>query len=227
METKLNAVLDCRSTDCKSALAGVTFTYAELKFGLGAGLGVGGVMQAGVARDEVGKTHFVSASKSLFVGKDGYNPRLMAGASVTLTGNWTQSFKRETFMGLLWGDQWSVSGQFGVGPGISFGFGDMEFTLGAGLGIGGSLSVLSTEIIESISVTHNQAEEINSLSKSQDNWGVYDVKKNGENDYTAKVFTGSGKMKVNSNIEVFSTDQKVWMTKEYYQESMKAEGWDK
>lgn len=196
---------------------GVTFVFLEFDFGVGMSGGVNYIRQSGVARDRVGKTHFIMNSRfdgtvNPYKGKEN---EMVAGISASSTVNIRQSWKRKTFLGLLHEEGWSATGDIGVGVGINFGFGESEFTIGAGLGAGVRISVNSTEVLESISLTWDEAEKVNSKGTKSNSWGVKNIKQV-EGGFQANVTVGTGADAIVTDQIVFSDDmQKIWMSKEY------------
>ncbi len=121
-----------------------------------------------------------------------------------------------------------MTGDVGLGLGVAFGFGDTEITLGAGISAGARIAVGSTEIIESISLTDNQADLVNKKAANagvNDFWTVTDVRVNGDG-WKANVLVGQGENVVKTNIVVRSSDRKVWMSQEYLTAAKKADGFD-
>jgi RHS repeat-associated protein len=204
---------------------GVTFTYLELDVGGGDGVGYNSVRHAGVARDEVGKTHFLMGSRGVVDAASSGRTETIGGLSASATANVRQSWKRETFMGMLNDEGWSATGDFGAGPSVTAGFGDSELTFGAGIGAGGRISVNSTEILESISLTWGESDVVNEQVKGSETWGISNVRKSEDwNYYLGNVTVGSGKDKVVTDQIVRSdADQKVWMSQKYIDAATKAE----
>ena len=207
---------------------GVTFTYIEGEASIGLGVGAQAIFQRGVARDEVGKTHFTAGQARWINASTNLRTEVQGGVSVSGTVNVRQSFKRETFWGMLFDEGWSMTGDVGLGLGVAFGFGDTEITLGAGISAGARIAVGSTEIIESISLTDNQADLVNKKAANagvNDFWTVTDVRVNGDG-WKANVLVGQGENVVKTNIVVRSSDRKVWMSQEYLTAAKKADGFD-
>ena len=207
---------------------GVTFTFIESEVSTGVGVGAQAIIQRGVARDEVGKTHFTAGQAKWINASTNRKTEIQGGASVSGTVNVRQSFKRETFWGMLFDEGWNMTGDAGLGVGITLGIGDMEFTVGLGLAAGARIAVGSTEIIESVSLTDNQADFVNKRAADagvNNSWTVTDVREYGDG-WKANVLVGDGKNSVKTNIEVRSSDRKVWMSQEYINAAKKADGFD-
>lgn len=125
---------------------------------------------------------------------------------------------------MLGDEGWSATGDLGAGLGVTFGFGDSEITLGLGIGLGGRLSVTSTEVIESISLTYDEAKNINKKSQGSATWGVANVTPLENGTYQANVTIGSGKEKIVTKQVVKSgKDGKIWMSENYLKEAIKVE----
>ena len=207
---------------------GVTFTFIESEASTGVGVGAQAIIQRGVARDEVGKTHFTAGQAKWINASTNRKTEIQGGASVSGTVNVRQSFKRETFWGMLFDEGWNMTGDAGLGVGITLGVGDMEFTVGLGLAAGARIAVGSTEIIESVSLTDNQADFVNKRAADagvNNSWTVTDVREYGDG-WKANVLVGDGKNSVKTSIEVRSSDRKVWMSQEYINAAKKADGFD-
>jgi RHS repeat-associated protein len=207
---------------------GVTFTFIESEASTGVGVGAQAIIQRGVARDEVGKTHFTAGQAKWINASTNRKTEIQGGASVSGTVNVRQSFKRETFWGMLFDEGWNMTGDAGLGVGITLGVGDMEFTVGIGLAAGARIAVGSTEIIESVSLTDNQADFVNKRAADagvNNSWTVTDVREYGDG-WKANVLVGDGKNSVKTSIEVRSSDRKVWMSQEYINAAKKADGFD-
>ncbi len=143
---------------------GVTYFFFELDIGAGLALGLNYVQQSGMAYDEVGKTQFTMTS-ALYISNQNLregssNPELVLGASISLSAGMTQDWSHETFIGDISGYNGNAEvGTFGVydvvGAGVSFD--ENRLSLKAGLGYGGKLSVINTQIKQSISLTDKEA----------------------------------------------------------------------
>lgn len=200
---------------------GVTFTFIEFDAGVGWGKGYQFIRQSGVARDEVGKTHFIAQSRGKVDPLKSRRSEILAGASASVTGNVRQSWKKETFLGLLGEEGWSASGDLGLGVSVNAGFGDSEFTIGGGIGAGARINVNSTEIEQSISLTWDEADKVSSNDTKTNTWGLTNFEDVENGMMRANVTVGSGKdMKMTDQV-VYSakTDQKVWMSKEYFKQA--------
>lgn len=113
----------------------------------------------------------------------------------------------------------------GAGLGVSFGVGDSEFTVGGGIGLGFKMSRNSTEIIESISLTDDEADLVNNQSRGNSCWGLANKTDDLNDDgfYEANVTIDVGDHQTITDIKVFSADGNVWMSINYQTEAIKAE----
>lgn len=204
---------------------GVTFIFFELDVGGGAGVGFNYVRQAGVARDQVGRTHFLAGSRGVVNPVESKRTETIGGVSASVTVNARYSWKRETFLGMLSDEGWTITGDFGEGLGVTAGFGDSEVTLGAGIGAGYRLCINSTEILESISLTYNEADAVNDQTMGPKTWGVTNIRKSDDgNFFIGNVTVGIGKnMVVTDQIVRSDADQKVWMSQDYIDSATKVE----
>jgi RHS repeat-associated protein len=202
---------------------GVTFMFLELDAGVGFIYGINHIRQSGVARDEVGKTHFIMVSE-VFVdpGEDG---AILLMGGVSATGILRQSWKKETFAGLLGSSGWSFTIDAALGVGLTAGVGDSEFSVGAGIGLAARIQASTTSVLESISLTWDQADKVNEQSSGSSSWGVSGAseKPNEDNYFEAFVTIGVGDDKVITDQKVYSLDGKTWMSQQYRTEAKEAE----
>tara|TARA_R110002050_G_scaffold77643_1_gene165737 strand:- start:624 stop:1424 length:801 start_codon:yes stop_codon:yes gene_type:complete len=202
---------------------GVTFMFLELDAGVGFIHGVNHIRQSGVARDDVGKTHFIMVSE-VFVdpGEDG---AILVMGGVSATGILRQSWKKETFAGLLGSSGWSFTIDASTGVGLTAGVGDSEFSVGAGVGLAARIQASTTSVLESISLTWEEANKVNEQSSGSSSWGVSGAseKPNEDNYFEAFVTLGTGDDKVITDQKVYSLDGKTWMSQQYKTEAKEAE----
>ena len=208
---------------------GVVFTFAEIEVGGGLGYGVNAVFHVGVARDEVGKTHF-AMTNFIYVANQSRveNTMLVWGAAASASGMVRWSFAAETFMGINKSADVTYVAELSDGPGFNFGVGEWSVILGVGLGTGAKITAGPMYIMESISLTDKEADKVNALS-TQDAvvWGVErdkdNMERNADGLFEAYVTEGEGADKVVTDIKIYSEDGKQWMSKDYKTEATEAE----
>lgn len=225
---------------------GVTMVYFELDIGAGLGWGVNYVEQSGMAYDDIGKTHFKMTSAIYIVNQklgteSGNNAVLGVGAS--LSGGVTQDWKADVFsqsvdaLGLNPG----ISAKVGLGleAGGAVGFdenGVRQLGISLGVGAGAKVSILNTDVAESISLTYTESNNVNSMSNLVErNWNAMDQKpitdaKGNVTGFEANVYVDTrdkngNVQSVNTGIKVYSgasTDAngntvatKMWESTEY------------
>lgn len=202
---------------------GVTMTYLEFDASAGAAYNATYIKQSGVARDEVGKTHFIMrSSMSGDPSKDG-SFVMMAEASASV--EFRQSFAASTFLGLMQQDIANFSVDASAGGSISFGLEKRGATIGLGLGLGGKISNSITEVEESISLTYDEAKVLNKKSSGNKCWGLYNVsdKANKDGYFEAFVSVDVGKNQVKSQQKVYSKNKDIWVSENYRKEAEQAE----
>jgi RHS repeat-associated protein len=200
---------------------GVTTTFMEFRGAAGAGIGSNFVRRSGVVRDEVGKTHFISQSKGII---NSSSKEVMSGVMVSAMGGVSQDWGNETFLGQLGtnGGEFSAGAAYGLSG--SFSVGEDRASLSAGLGFGAEVVVGETAIVESISLTYKESDKVNSQSTDgNNNWSLTNKEKQKDGTFKANVSVGVGRGARNTNQEVFSTDGKVWMSKDYKFQAQKVE----
>lgn len=227
---------------------GITFFYYEFEVGAGLGYGLNYVHQRGVAYDEVGKTRFV-ASSALYIAnqtdsKMSTSPEIVAGASISGTGNIKQNWSSETFLGLIAGtgvglpvpvsDVVPIKGKYGAAIAGSISLSSDEFQVGLGVGVGLKVSVISTTIDESISLTDKEYTLAEAYGPGQVSWNIINQQavKNDKGEITG--YSGEVKAgKYATGIKVFSDAIKdkngdaktsnIWASKDYKEAAQKAE----
>ena len=220
---------------------GVTYFFFEFDIGGGLGYGLNYVEQSGIAYDEVGKTHFTMTSALFVVNQQleegSSSPEIVAGAAVALKGGVTFDGGSETFTESISGYNGELGGiEVFAGVGGEIGFGEDRFTLKAGLGAGVKLSVLNTQVKQSISLTDKQAGVVNDATDVvTESWMV----NNRQYDSESNVWTGTVATKntkgeiIDTGIKINSTnvtDDKgtnapsgVWSSPSYRSEAAEAE----
>jgi len=202
---------------------GVTTTFIEGRAAIGVGIGFNFVRQSGVVRDEIGKTHFISQSNFVI---SGANPEVMGGVIIAVSAGIDQDVKHETFLGQLidYGWTFQAGAAYGLGAGITFGSNGLSASVGIGLGF--EVSVTSTNIVESISLTYDEASDVNDLARGSGSWGITNVTILPDGRSKANVTVNSGKDKVTTDIVIYTYgDYKgVWMSEDYLKLAKEAEG---
>lgn len=172
-------------------------------------------------------------------------PQLIIGASVSGTANVKQNWSAETFGGLIGKSGLSIpvptGGDLGAGVAVNFGFNKDEAVIGVGVGAGVKISFLNVSVLESISVTDAEADEIGDLSGGIGNepWIIDEVNFVEDSDggyYTGYIYTKTiseidspwPTKACSTGIQVYSKaidgiPTNVWQTKAYQEESKKAE----
>ncbi|GGH69903.1 RHS repeat-associated core domain-containing protein [Phaeocystidibacter marisrubri] len=196
---------------------GVTTTFTEAKVSAGAFVGANLLRQAGVARDEVGVTHFTSRTEVFIDPTDmaeGEEPELYIGAMAHEMAGISQDPASETFLEQYHKPGWQASAGGALGLAGGIGFGPRGITLMVGVGVGVELSVMSTDIVESISLTYDEVQKINPGDLQ---WGVTDVRINSETGRRmANVTVGTGSSKRVTEQVVYSYfEENVWMSADY------------
>ena len=220
---------------------GVTYMYFELDVGLGLSYGLNYVEQSGIAYDEVGKTHFIMTS-ALYIAnqnlsEENLNPEIVAGISASLSGAVTQDWSNETFIGDISGYNGEMGG-FEVydAVGGEIGVGEDRFSVKVGIGAGVKLSVINTQVKQSISLTDKEAGVVNDATDVvTESWIVNNRKYDSENNvWTGTVATRNTKGElIDTGIQVSSanvTDNEgtnapsgVWLSSSYRSEAAEAE----
>ncbi len=220
---------------------GVTYWFFELDLGGGIGYGFNYVEQSGIAFDEVGKTHFIMTSKINVWNQnlqDGSrNPEVVGGFSVSLSGGFTQDWSNETFLGDITGYNGELAG-LEVYPGVGgqIGFGTQRVTLKIGIGFGVKISVINTQVKESISLTDKEAEFVSDATDVvTESWLVKDKYYDADADlWYATVATKNTKGElIDTGIKISSANvvdddgynvpSGVWTSESYREEATKAE----
>ena len=212
---------------------GVTYMFFEGSVGGGIGLSVYDVEQSGLASDDVGKTHFQTRTflhvdnQNLEDGSS--NPNVIFGAelnaaSANIKLDWSSNtyFESIGVSAIEFKSPFALSakGQVEVpstkvGFGISGSISTNSITIGAGFSAGFTASIMSTEILESISLDWTETETVNELSNlAEKNWFVRNINTsfdaNGNiTGYIGTVYThirdsNSEIQDVNTGIQVFS-----------------------
>ena len=211
---------------------GVTYIFFEAEAGAGLLMdGANALTQSGVARDQVGKTHFILRHTG------SYNPgtldeTVIYGAGASVNAGIEQSWQSETFLGDqdpygLTNTMAEVSASAGVGATIGVGY--KRFSLEVGLGIELRAQTQQTEIHESISLTYKEAKSVNKSSSGNHSWGLANrTTEKDENGYFwANVTIDVGPDLSVTNQSVFSKDGKMWMSQNYFEQAKIAEENDK
>jgi RHS repeat-associated protein len=212
---------------------GVTYKFGEVEIGAGLGYGLNYVYQRGTAYDEVGKTQFKMRSVLYFGNQENHDgskdPQIVAGFSVSINLGITQDWSHETFLG----DITSYNAECGSGVGIhyifgaNFGFGEKRFTATGGVGIGIKVQVINTKLVESVSMTDEQAKYFSRLNEPYGNWIVRDSKYDEKNNkWNGSVFNGVMSVNVSCDnvvVDGQNTPSKIWMSEEYKNAALKAE----
>jgi hypothetical protein len=201
--------------------------FFKIEAGIGFFLdGLSYIRQSGVARDEVGKTHFRMVHSGSFSHNDPVTDQVIFGAGVSMTGGVEQSWKAETF----WGDQvgWqntTASVDVAAGPGVSIGVGYKRVALEFGVGLEAKAQARTSYIEESISLTYDEADVVNARSRGNTSWGLANksASKDKSGRFWANVTIDVGKDMTTTNVKVFSTDGVMWQSEAYQQEATKAE----
>ena len=206
---------------------GVTFMYFELDLGAGFAYGWNYIRQSGVARDEVGKTHFIMQSNvTINPERDG---SLLIGGGVSATAALRQSWKAETFKGLSRYNLPTTTIDASGGFGGTIGFGDSEVTIGGSFGFDAGIQVGLTEIVESISLTYDEANIVNDRSSGNLSWRVTNITEepNENGFFEGSVTIDVGKDQRVTDQKVLSVDGKQWESESYTKEAIQAEKEDK
>jgi hypothetical protein len=116
-----------------------------------------------------------------------------------------------------------------LGLGVSLGVGDSEFSIGGSLGADFTIERNSTQIVESISLTYKEADNVNEKSSGNTCWGLTNktAEVNDDGFFEANVTIDVGKDKITTDEKVYSSDGKVWMSSNYRAEARKAEEEDR
>jgi RHS repeat-associated protein len=206
---------------------GVTYMFFEIEAGAGFFLnGVSYIRQSGVARDEVGKTHFIMAYAGTFSHDDTFTDNVIYGAGASASFGIQQSWDAETFVGDQSG--WttgtaSVGAAAGPGATASFGVNRVGFQIGVGLEA--KAQFRSTYVLESISLADNEAEEVNDRSSGNTSWGLSNrtTKKDENGRFWADVTIDVGSDQKTTDVRVFSRDGNIWQSENYQQQAEAAE----
>lgn len=204
---------------------GITFVFFEGEMGIGVGYGVQTIEQKGYAIDQVGETHFTMVNTVRVTGEEG---EFRSGASISFSFNVKQSWRAETFTGYVKKSHEYNNKNFkadaAAGVGVGFTIGSEEFSIGISVGFEVQISVISTEITESISLTDKGAKKANDMYKGG-LWtlGEKSGKKNDRGLYSAIVYVSTNSGSKSTGISVYSEDNKVWRSTEYAVQSLEAE----
>ena len=143
---------------------GVKYIFFELDLGIGLSYGINYVEQEGIAYDKVGKTHFTMSSYFDITTQEieGSNPQIVSGLSASLSGGFTWDWSSNTFIGDVSEEYNGEAGGFEVyaAVGGEIAYGKKRFSFKAGLGAGVKLSVINTQVKQSISLTDKEAKEV-------------------------------------------------------------------
>ena len=220
---------------------GVTYFFFEGDIGAGVAYGFNYVEQTGIAKDEIGKTHFTLRSKIYIANQGKYdqmeNPKVIGGASLSLSAGITQDWSHETYLGDISNFNGEMGGfEFYAAAGGEFAFGEERFSLKAGIGVGAKISFINTEVVESISLTKDQANQISDMTDVvTESWIVRDKTL----DKNTGIWTGTVATKnvegviMYSDIKVNSKNRKmkdgenesngIWASPSYINESQNVE----
>ncbi len=207
---------------------GVTTTYSEARISLGAGvLGAHAVVQSGVARDEVGKTHFTNSTNVVFNTLNDKTETLALGGMISVMGGVSQDFDTETYLGQSFESSASVTAGAAYGWSVSVSAGERGVGVSAGAGLGAEVTKFPTETLESISLSWDEADQVDTkATRGNTKWHVGEKRKLdvGTGTYVGKVSIGAGKDRVNTDILIYSRDGKTWMSKQYENLAREEEG---
>jgi RHS repeat-associated protein len=205
---------------------GVTTTFFEARVSIGVGvLGAHAIVQSGVARDEVGKTHFTNRTTVGFNTLKGRDATLALGAMASAMGGVSQDFDTETYLGQSFESSASVTAGAAAGLSVSLSAGERGVGVSAGIGYGAEVSMYETETVESISLTWDQSDNVNSKATSGNtSWSVGNKRRLADGTWVGRVSIGVGKDKVTTDTLIYSTDEKTWMSRQYENLAREAEG---
>ncbi|GEM_PF-5976324 len=192
----------------------------------GAGvLGAHAVVQSGVARDEVGKTHFTNSTNVVFNTLNDKTETLALGGMISVMGGVSQDFDTETYLGQSFESSASVTAGAAYGWSVSVSAGERGVGVSAGAGLGAEVTMFPTETLESISLSWDEADQVDTkATRGNTKWHVGDKKPLADNTCVGKVFIGAGKDRVNTDILIYSRDEKTWMSKQYENLAREEEG---
>ena len=193
---------------------GVTTTYFEARASAGVGvLGAHALVQSGVARDEVGKTHFTNRTTVAFDTLKGRDATLSLGAMASAMGGVSQDFDTETYLGQSFESSATVTAGAAAGLSVSVSAGERGVGVSAGIGLGTEVSMYETETLESISLTWDQSDNVNSQATSGNtSWSVDNRRQLDDGAWVGNVSICVGKNKVTTDTLRSTTAQKPWMS---------------
>lgn len=250
------------------------FLEAEIGAGLGT-FALNYVTQSGVVYDEVGTTHFVMHSKICGVTGPGMNKELgrienlelVEGASVSASVGANYNWGAKTLYGVYQDEtgtdvggipspkfksppRSTKTGKFAEGIAVGLGFGDDNFTLTLGVGLGVKFTLgIKPDRIESISLTDKQKEMAERTANLPvvnvgTSWMVYNAEYNEEtgmmeafvsvNDIKTgkevstgiKIYSNATAQSLKNDNGTYTTEyvsDGIWMSNEYKTAAIKAE----
>jgi RHS repeat-associated protein len=166
---------------------GVTTLFWEFEVGGGVGWGANYVKQGGIIYDEVGKTRFNMTSAVVVKDPTNRNENsAIAGASISFTGNVSQNWAQETFLGIVSSEYIQLPNQIeqtsGGAPIKGLKVGDLlavglsidneSFTISGGVGIGLKISSVKVTDWESVSLSDVESYAMNAAFGEFAGWNV-------------------------------------------------------
>ena len=197
---------------------GVNIYMFKANAGVGLGYGVEAGWKYGIATDSKGMTHFSAVSTMYLINQNLYdgspNPSLEAGLDVGLSIGYERNYTYNTFYDACqsFSTDFSVNGKGVVGG--SIGLGEDSFSASIGVGISISASAEQYSIIQSISLSKNEAKEIGYLGV----WSVNNISRetdeNGNCYYSGTVNDSKIQVRCNAIMNGTKPDN-CWVSDDY------------